>query len=444
MKIHLVSLGCARNMIDSEVMLGHLKRAGAVIVDDPAEAEVVVVNTCSFIEPAVNESIDTVLELARFKKEGHCRRLVVTGCLPERYRDDIVSALPEVDVFLGTGAFDRVVEAVDGHLNPSTCILPDPDSLLFSGAAQPRARSAGPMAYLKIAEGCSKHCTYCIIPRLRGKQKSRPAADILAEARQLIRNGVREIVLVSQDTTAYGSDLTQGATLADLLAELADMTAGSARDEHGTWIRFMYGHPESIDAEVITTVAKHSNICSYFDIPIQHASDAVLKRMGRRYSRQDLHGMIDHIRTHVPGAAIRTTVIVGFPGETDRDFEQLLEFIETERFEHLGCFVYSDSEDLPSHWLSGMVPKAVAQKRYNILMARQKKISTDRNRRYLGKTLDILVEEQLESGLYAGRTAFQAPEVDGLTYIHAEDLTVGEFTAATIADTFEYDLIGRH
>jgi ribosomal protein S12 methylthiotransferase len=447
MKIHLVSLGCARNTIDSEVMLGCLKRAGSVIVDDPAEAEAVVVNTCSFIEPAVNESIDTILELARLKKEGRCRRLVVTGCLPERYRRDIVSALPEVDVFLGTGAFDRIADAVEGDLAPATCILPDPDSLSLVETPDARVRPAGPSAYLKIAEGCSKHCTYCIIPKLRGKQKSRPPANILAEARWLIQNGVREIVLVSQDTTAYGSDLAPDINLAGLLEGLAGLAAEAppAGDRTGNrcWIRFMYGHPESIDADVIKTVARHSNLCSYFDIPIQHAADAVLKKMGRRYSQQDLHGLIDRIRTQVPEAVIRTTVIVGFPGESDADFDALLDFIETVQFDHLGCFVYSDSEDLPSHRLPAPVSGKVARKRHNALMARQKTISTARNRRYVGQALEILVEEQIETGVYAGRTAFQAPEVDGLTYIHAEALPVGQFATAASTDSFEYDLIGR-
>ncbi len=417
------------------------------MVKDPAYADAIVVNTCSFIEAAADESIETILQLAHYKQSGACRRLIVTGCLPQRYREEIVDAIPEVDLFLGTGAFDRIAEAVSGALGRSRCMLPDPDTLPVAGAQAPRVRDFSPMAYVKIAEGCSRHCTYCIIPSLRGRQKSRQPADIVAEAQQLLKAGVKELVLVSQDTTAYGQDRSDAADLSRLLESLALLTAGEQdpcppNAPHPFWVRFLYGHPESISDSVIQTVAKHTNLCEYFDIPIQHATDGVLKIMGRRYNRDDLRRLIDRIRALMPGAAVRTTVIVGFPGETEKDFQTLLRFVEEMRFDHLGCFTYSDAEDLASHRLSDPVPAAVADERLDALMYRQAGISAGNNLRYVGRTLPVLVERQLDSGLYGCRSAFQAPEVDGVTRVRAESLQIGCFQRVRITETQTYDLIG--
>jgi ribosomal protein S12 methylthiotransferase len=438
-RVHLVSLGCARNQIDSEVMLGRLQESGAAVVDDPAAADVIVVNTCSFIESAANESIDTILELAEHKAKGSCRRLVVAGCLPERHREAILEAIPEVDVFLGTGAFDRIVAAVRGEVDSGRCLLPDPDTLPVSGAAAPRLHGGGAMAYLKIAEGCNRHCTYCVIPKLRGRQKSRTPADIETEARRLLAGGVRELVLVAQESTAYGRDLSPPVGLSDLLEVLAGLPATRGP----FWIRFLYGHPQSLDDAVIRTVAAHPNICPYFDLPVQHADPAVLKRMGRNYTGTDVRRLADRIRNCLPQAVLRTTVIVGFPGETDRAFQDLLGFIETVRFHHLGCFVYSDDKDLAAHRLSGRVPAALAGERYHELMIRQQKISRELNQAYRGRTLEVLVEENPEIGLYSGRTCFQAPEVDGVTYVRGLHLQTGTFARVTITDALEYDLVGE-
>ena len=435
MNIHLVSLGCARNLVDSEVMTGKLREAGCVPVQDPEDADVIIVNTCSFIEAAANESIDTILALAALKKEGSCSRLIVTGCLPERYREDIIAALPEVDVFLGTGAYDRIIAAVQGDSNLSVCMLPDPDGITVEAADVARELGTGPAAYLKIAEGCDRRCTYCIIPKLRGRQKSRPMADIAAEAEKLGACGVKELTLVSQDTTAYGQDMDAPADLSQLLKRLS-------RIPNDIWIRFLYGHPESITDAVIQTVSDHPRICPYFDIPVQHASDSVLKRMGRHYGRKDLLSLFENIRATVPGASLRTTVIVGFPGETDADFDLLLSFVKEIRFDHLGVFIYSDADDLPSHRLPDPVPAAVARRRHNRLMAAQKKISAENNRKYLEKIIPVLVESAPEKGVYMGRTRFQAPEVDGVTIIHADQLGVGNVIRVRITDTLEYDLIG--
>ena len=441
MKVNLVSLGCVRNLVDSEIMLGRLTEAGWTVTDDPAQADVIVVNTCSFITDAANEAIDTILELAKFKQTGNCRALIVAGCLPERFRENIAEAMPEADMFLGTAAFDKIAEVADSVLKSeipkSKCLLPDPNSIFLSDG--PRIRDCSHSAYIKVAEGCSRHCTYCIIPKLRGKQRSRDPKKILAEARALVRAGVKELIPVAQDTTNYGKDLTPGADLGSLLSKMSALS-------DDLWIRFLYGHPESIADSLIRTVARHPNICPYFDLPIQHAANKILKRMGRKYLQEDLQRLFDNIRKIIPDACLRTTVIVGFPGETEKEFNSLLRFIGDIRFDHLGVFMYSDADDLPSHRLSGHVPKKTANERYDRIMSRQLEISTENNQRYLDKRLKVLVEEKPEDNLFIGRTVFQAPEVDGITYIHSnihsKQLQIGEFADVLITDTLEYDLIG--
>ena len=446
MKLYLESLGCARNQVDSETMIGRLKKAGWNLTDDPAEAETIVVNTCSFIEDAAQESIDVILELAEYKKEGTCNRLVVAGCLPERYREKILASLPEVDVFLGTGAYDQIVKAATEPKFTNQCLLPDPDLIAGREKDSPRELILPHLAYLKIAEGCSKTCTYCIIPKLRGRLKSRLPADIISEARRLMAAQVKELVLVAQDTTAYGKDLSPPANLSRLVDDLAVIGADDQWGRAKPWIRVLYGHPESIEDSFIDTVASHPNLCPYFDIPIQHVSSDILKHMNRRYNQDELYRLFDRIRTQVPSAVLRTTIIVGFPGESDKDFNQLLKFIEDVQFDHLGVFIYSDSDDLFSHQLSGHIPDAVATGRYHELMSTQSGISSENNQKYIGKTIQILVEEFLESHLFAGRTKFQAPEVDGISYISTEqsplELKIGSFADMRVTDAMEYDLMG--
>jgi len=444
-KLYLESLGCARNQVDSEIMLGRLKQSGWEIVLEPETADAIVVNTCSFIEDAADESIEVILELAEYKKSGPCRRFVVAGCLPERYREDILTELPEVDVFLGTGAFDNIVDAVNDSLYSNQCLLPDPDLAPPQRSDSARVRQTKHMAYVKIAEGCSKHCTYCIIPKLRGEQKSRPADEILAEVGDLVASGAKELVLVAQDTTNYGKDLNPPSSLGRLVDQLAGYRGPGG--EIVPWYRVLYGHPETIDSDFIRVVAAHSNVCSYFDIPIQHASARVLKRMGRSYDGDTLHRLFDRIRTRVTDAVLRTTVIVGFPGESDKDFQQLLDFVEEVGFDHLGVFKYSDADDLPSHLLNDHVAADVAQDRYDQLMSAQMDISTRNTLKYVGRTLAVLVEESLGNHMYVGRTDFQAPEVDGVTYINASqsrvELTPGHFATIRITDSMEYDLMGE-
>ncbi len=440
MQLHLINLGCARNQVDSEIMAGRLTKAGHTIVDDPARAETIIVNTCCFVEDAADESVDAILAAADYKQNGRCRRLIVTGCLPERYREASAEALPEVDLFLGTGAYEQILAAVDETPAASgNCILPDPDRIEPQAADTPRAKSAGPMAYVKIAEGCDRHCTFCIIPRLRGRQKSRPLADIVGEARGLIAQGVKELVLVAQETTRYGHDLDQSVDLSDLLDALADLS-------DDVWIRFLYGHPQSLTDDVLRTVATRPNLCPYFDIPVQHGVDRILKQMGRHYTCAEVKAMIARIRRMVPEATLRTTLIVGFPGETDQDFEQLLHFVREARFDHLGVFTYSDAADLKSHGLPHPVAPEIAQKRRDVLMEAQRALSDNALASYLDREVMVLVEEASEPGVFLGRAVFQAPEVDGLTYIQAADtktpVEIGGFVRVKITDTLEYDLVG--
>ncbi|MDJ0782144.1 MAG: 30S ribosomal protein S12 methylthiotransferase RimO [Desulfosarcinaceae bacterium] len=438
MKVYLESLGCARNQVDSEEMLARLDAAGWQRTSAPAGADAIVVNTCCFIESAADESIETILSLAAHKKSGRCRKLVVTGCLPERYREATATELPEVDAFLGTGAFDQIAAVLADDLPSGHCLLPDPDTLP-SGQIQLRASSAPHTAYLKIAEGCSRGCTYCIIPRLRGRQRSRPMPVVLAEAAHLAAGGARELSLVAQDSTAYGRDLDPPVRLAALVAALAAASPD-------VWIRLLYGHPLSLHDTLLAEVGRWPNICPYFDIPIQHSSSPVLRRMGRGYNREALVQLFAKIRREVPGAILRTTVIVGFPGETEADFEDLLAFVSAIRFDHLGVFTYSDAEDLPSHHLSDPVPETIAAVRYNRLMALQQEISGRCLARFDGATLPVLVEEEEEPGLWVGRTMAQAPEVDGVTYIRtdpARPAPLGAVVAVKVVDTLEYDLIGE-
>jgi ribosomal protein S12 methylthiotransferase len=455
MNLYLLSLGCARNMVDSEIMMGRIKRAGWAIVDEPEQADVIVVNTCSFIEDAADESIEMILELAEYKQTGRCHRLVVAGCLPERYREKIAGELPEVDAFIGTGAFDHIVEAVEGEKYSGGCLLPDPDNISPQEKDAPRTLSTSHMAYLKVAEGCNRHCTYCIIPKLRGKKRSRLPQEVTSEAQNLLEAGVKELVLVAQDTTSYGADLKPPTSLSRLVESLAGLTVDFTRhdgahvdgsDARHAWIRVLYGHPESIDDAFIKTVAAYPSVCSYFDLPIQHVSSSILDKMGRKYRRDDLHRLFDKIRSQVPEASLRTTIIVGFPGENDRDFEALLRFVEDIRFDHLGVFLYSDSGDLPSHSFSNHVPVKVARERYDQLMSCQLDISAQNYQKYIGQTLEVLVEEAIENRLFAGRATFQAPEVDGMAYIKSAPQQpvpqIGSFSRVKVTDAMEYDLIG--
>ncbi|MFP3980106.1 MAG: 30S ribosomal protein S12 methylthiotransferase RimO [Desulfobacterales bacterium] len=435
MHIYLSSLGCVRNQVDSELMLGRLSETGHTLAKTPAEAEVIVVNTCAFIESAADEAIEEILTLAAWKKQGPCRSLIVTGCLPQRYGGDTARSLPEVDVFLGTGAYDRIAEAVENPQTTGTCLLPEPAGLALAPWHAPRIYDTWPTAYIKIMEGCGRHCTYCIIPKLRGPLRSREAADVAREAALLANKGFAEIVLVGQDTTSWGADFGTDASFADLL----EKTAEAAPE---TWIRFLYGHPDKIDDRLLETIAAHDNVCSYLDIPVQHASGRILKRMGRNHDRETLLARFARIRAALPDASLRTTVLVGFPGETVQDFEALIEFVEHVEFDHLGAFIYSDADDLPSHRLDGHVSAQAAQDRHDLVMQRQADISLAKNQEKIGSRMRVLVEGQSDDGRFYGHSQYQAPEVDGVTFIETNTAEIGTYMDLQITRADEYDLTG--
>jgi ribosomal protein S12 methylthiotransferase len=436
MHIYLSTLGCVRNQVDSEVITGRLKAAGHVFTDGPQKAEAIIVNTCAFIQTASEQTIEEILDLASYKQQGECKKLIVLGCLPQRYGKDSAKALPEVDLFLGTGAYDLIEQALEENTGfKENCILPPPEQTALPAWNTARSYNTWPVAYVKIMEGCTRHCTYCIIPKLRGCLRSRPAEDIAREARLLADQGAAEIVLVGQDTTSWGIDLKNQQKFSDLLKKVSERVPD-------VWLRFLYGHPDKIDIRLLETIAGCSNVCRYLDIPIQHASTRVLKRMGRNMNRKSLGALFKNIRKILPDAALRTTALVGFPGETNEDFSRLLKFVEQIEFDHLGAFIYSDAEDLPSHKLDGHVPAQTAQDRHDLLMMRQADISLAKNRQKIGQAMDVLVENCTEDGLFFGRSRFQAPEVDGVTFIKADSAAPGQIIRVRITDADEYDLTG--
>ena len=441
MKIYLESLGCSRNQVDSEIMLGRLTAAGHQVVPDPVQAEAIIVNTCGFISTASQEAVDVILEMAEFKTSGACLRLVVTGCLVQRYKDDpdLFGSLPEVDAFLGTAACDRIVSAVENDGSEPFTLFPAPETRQVDIPVQARELLFEKTAYIKVSEGCNRHCTYCIIPNLRGRQRSRPVELICKEASALLDQGVQEIILTAENTTDYGMDLGD----ADFHTVLEKTSKTISQKDPSAWLRFLYTHPSTLDTRVIEAVQRHANICSYYDVPIQHAHDDVLKRMGRPYTRQTLTRLFSDIRELDPDAVLRTTVIVGFPGETDDQFNDLLAFIQEVEFDYLGVFTYSDSEDLPAHQLADHISEEVMELRHDTIMATQAKISEKRNARHVGRVYPVLVEENPEEGVYIGRTPFQAPDVDGVTFIYSDGLDTGSLVQVKITDAFEYDIAGE-
>ncbi len=469
MIVFLETLGCSRNQVDSEIMLGKLMAAGHQRTDDPALAEVIIVNTCGFISTASDEAVEVILEMAGFKENGACQRLIATGCLAQRYKDDagLLASLPEVDAFLGTAACEQIVDVVEGTQSPLT-LFPDPNLRGFQDLTVDRELISTGFAYIKVSEGCNRHCTYCIIPQLRGTQRSRPVADICTEAAAFVAKGIKEIILTAENTTDYGQDLVagsigQGSVGIDsdcidpnciesdcigcgrtgLDTVLSSLSKTLAAQDETVWIRFLYTHPKTLGADIIKVIQSHDNICAYYDVPIQHAATSMLKRMGRPYTQEELIALFKLIRKLDPGASLRTTLIVGFPGETEEEFQILKEFIETVQFDHLGVFTYSDSDDLKSHGFKDHVPKYIAEQRHDIIMAAQAKISEQVNERHVGKIYPVLVEENPEQGVYIGRTQFQAPEVDGMTFIYSKGLEIGSIVPVRITDAYEYDIAGE-
>ncbi len=435
-KISLVSLGCSKNQIDAEKMLYRLQKAGFVITPDMAEADAAIVNTCGFIEDAKAEAVENILEAARFKQDG-LKALVVTGCLAERYRDEILEELPEVDAVVGlAGNADiaKIVQsAIDGGKGGH---YGEKESFSLEG---PRVLST-PFytAYLKIAEGCDNCCTYCAIPKIRGRFRSRKMEDILSEAQELVLGGVKELVLVAQDTTRYGEDLYGKGRLPELLKELC-------RLEGLHWVRVLYTYPERITAELLQVMAEEPKVVRYFDIPIQHCNDAILKKMNRRSTKAQLVELINEIRAKMPDATLRTTLITGFPGETEAQFEELCEFVAEMQFDRLGCFAYSAEEDTPAAEFEGQVPQQKRVDRAENIMNQQSRIAETKNQEKIGSVAEVLVEGYDNYiKCYFGRSAADAPEVDGkVFFMSARPLKMGDFVQVQINDTLEYDLLGE-
>jgi ribosomal protein S12 methylthiotransferase len=432
----LVSLGCPKNLVDSEVILGLLSKEGYPLATDPSKAEILIANTCSFIEDATREAIDTILQLARFKKNGRCRLLIVAGCLPQRYGKKLEKELPEVDLFIGTGEFQNL---------PRILVKKQPKKSFIDGATflydekMPRLLSTPPfMAYLKIAEGCSKACTFCTVPRIRGPYRSRNPRSVLEEAKRLAHQGVREIILIAQDTTAYGEDLHDGTDLAKLLR-------GLVRVQDLRWIRFLYAYPKEayFTEGLIDLMAHEKKICPYLDLPIQHIDDKILSRMGRRSKSGAIRKLLEKLRTSLPDVSLRTSLIVGFPGEKEREFKGLLDFVEQIEFDHLGAFKYSPEEGTAASKLSGPVPAKVKEERLKRLMELQKNISLKRHRRILGLRKEVLVEGAgPETGTLRGRLQTQAPEIDGCVFLKGEN-RAGDWVQVRITQAHPYHLVGH-
>ena len=436
MKVGIISLGCAKNLVDTEVMLGILKNHGAKITANPADADVLVVNTCAFITSAKEESITTILNLSEYKAAGKCRALIVAGCLGQRYRRELLDEMPEIDAIIGTGAWSRIFEAVEESLKGNRVILIGETETIYS-AKTPRLRTTPAYtAYVKIAEGCDHHCAFCAIPLIRGRQISRPIEDIRAEVERLANDGVKEINLIAQDSTNYGRDLYGEVKLCDLLRAL--VTVKKIR-----WIRIMYAYPQSFTDELIELIAAEPKICKYVDIPLQHADDRVLARMHRPDTRATIENIIRKLRDKIPGVAIRSTFIVGYPGETDEEFETLKNFLQEQRLDKVGVFVYSAEEDTPAFNMPDQIPEEIAQERYHELMSIQSLISQEVNESLRGRELEVLIEERDAevSEVVEGRSYREAPEVDGQVYIENDNRSKpGDFVRVRVLDGFVYDL----
>lgn len=445
MKIGVVSLGCPKNLVDSETMLGLIHEENYEITNDPSEAEIIIVNTCGFIESAKEESINTILQMAEYKKSGSCKYIIVTGCLSQRYAEELFNELPEADAIAGVEVYDEIGSIIKRVMNGERFIMLErskPDVIYTSKETfLPRILTTPSYtAYLKIAEGCDNCCSYCAIPKIRGPYRSKPMAQVLKEAKALADNGVKELIVVAQDTTRYGEDLPGGKLLlADLLKELNKI-------ESLKWIRVMYCYPNNFTDELIETFASLDKVCKYVDLPLQHASNRLLASMNRYDTREEVETLLAKLRKRIPGIVIRTTFIVGFPGETDADFEELKEFVEQQRFENAGVFAYSQEEGTVAGAMSNQIPDEIKQERYHELMALQAQISEEIHKDTEGQTLEVLVEgiEEDGSGLHFGRSYREAPDIDGLVFIeNPGDIKPGCFVKVNILQGFTYESVGE-
>jgi len=443
-KIFLISLGCPRNLVDSEVLIGILKKHGYILTEDAKEADIYIVNTCAFIEDAKRESLDTILELASYKNKGTAagggpKTLIVTGCLSQRYPGDLKADLPEVDAFFGTSDFIKIPDFLKKRVpRPGTFITKRPD-FLYDHTLERSFITPAHYAYVKIQEGCVNCCSYCVIPAIRGAYRSRSFSSVLSEVRKLrMEQRCSEIDLIGQDTTLYGIDRYKKPRTAELVRKVSKIMAGG-------WVRLLYAHPAHLSDDLIDAIAEEGPVCKYIDLPIQHCSDKILKSMNRGVTKDDIIKLVEKIRGKIPGSAIRTSVMVGFPGETEHEFQELISFIKGMKFERLGAFTFSREEGTAAYNMPGQVPEREKNKRYDILLSAQKEIAASINSGYLGRICGVLIEEaENEKGLYYGRTEHDAPEVDGGCFVRsAKKLKPGDFVKVRVTDTFEYDLVGE-
>ena len=438
MKILFISLGCDKNLVDTEVMLGMLASRGYEMTNDEQDADIIVINTCCFIHDAKEESIQNILEMAEYKKNGSAKALIVTGCMAERYRQEILDEIPEVDEVLGTTAYDRILDAVDAALaGQHEVMTADLDALPLPETKR-LVTTGGHFAYLKIAEGCDKHCTYCIIPKIRGNFRSVPMERLLKEAQDLAAQGVKELILVAQETTLYGKDLYGEKSLPKLLRELCKISGIR-------WIRILYCYPEEITDELIQVMKEEPKICHYLDLPIQHANDNILKRMGRRTSKQELIDIVQKLRKEIPDICLRTTLITGFPGETQEQHEEVMEFIDTLEFDRLGAFTYSPEEDTPAATFEDQIDEEVKEDRQADIMELQQEIAFDKAEDMIGREVLVMIEGKVaDENAYVGRTYRDAPNVDGLIFINTDvELISGDFAKVKVTGALDYDLIGE-
>ncbi len=436
LKIALESLGCSKNLVDAEIMMGILNKKGYKLVGEFSEADIIIVNTCGFIESAKQESIDTILELAEYKTNGNLKILIVTGCLAQRYAQELKDEIPEIDAIVGTGSYQNIDEIINGLKEEKQIVSLNDIEFAYNEELPRYISTPSHMAYLKIGEGCDNHCTYCIIPKLRGKYRSRKMEDVIKEAKDLATRGVKELVVIAQDTTKYGCDLYGKEMLPELLEELANIDGLK-------WIRIMYSYPESITEELVKVIKKYDNICNYFDMPIQHASNKILKLMNRKTTKEDILSKIEMIRTHIPDATVRTTIIVGFPGETEEDFKEIVDFAKIVKFDRLGAFAYSREEDTAADKLPNHLEEEVKAERRDALMLVQQGISQELNAKKVGNIYEVLIEEQIEDNVYIGRTQGDAEEIDSIVYVKSKNqLNAGDFVIVKINNALEYDLMG--
>ncbi|MCI8844920.1 MAG: 30S ribosomal protein S12 methylthiotransferase RimO [Kineothrix sp.] len=438
MKILLVSLGCDKNLVDSEVMLGMLAEKGYTFTNDEAEAEIAVVNTCCFINDAKEESVNAILEMAELKKSGQLKALIVTGCLAQRYQKEIREEIEEVDAIIGTSAIDKIAETIEDAIAGESREHMLPLDGKLSGNRKRMVTTGGHYAYLKIAEGCDKCCTYCIIPAIRGEYRSVPMEELTAEAETLAAGGVKELILVAQETTLYGLDLYGEKKLPELLSRLC-------RIPGLYWIRILYCYPEEITDDLIRVIKQEEKICHYLDIPVQHGSDSVLKRMGRKTDSEQIRNMVKKLRENIPDICLRTTLITGFPGETEKDHETLMEFVDEMEFDRLGVFTYSPEEGTPASLMPDQVGEDVKEKRRDAIMELQQEIAYEAAAKMEGKSVDAMIEGKIaDEDAYVARTYKDAPNVDGYLFIHTDrQLMSGDFVKVRITGSYEYDLIGE-